>query len=260
MISVNYDGESVERAERPTGALWGRYSYGRYGTQTGLPRVLELLERHEVAATFFVSGWDVERDPELVRDIRDRGHEISGHGYLHEDFSTLTSAEQSKVLGQSEDAFDAVLGSRPVGWRAPGGLMTSETRALLAERGYTYDSSYCDDDLPYRVETPAGASLIELPVFQTASDRHYYEKRRSPDVVEQAWKSEFVSIYRIGGLFNLTLHPRGDFGSGRAVRLRAVDALLRTIKSYPRIWWTTCGELAQWAGDAANERIETWPT
>lgn len=259
VVTVNYDGESVERAERERGALWGRYSYGRYGTQTGLPRILELLDRHEVTATFFVPGWDVERDPDLVRDVRDRGHEIAGHGYLHEDFSQLSVAAQEEILTRSESAFEQVLGLRPAGWRAPRGMMTADTRSILADRGYRYDSSYCDDDLPYRVETAAGAKLIEIPVFETASDSHYYAKRRAPDVVIRAWKTEFISVYQVGGLFNLTIHPRGDVGSGRAVRLRAVDALLQTIKQYPRVWWTTCGNLANWALDDANTQVETWP-
>ncbi|MEZ4521694.1 MAG: polysaccharide deacetylase family protein [Thermomicrobiales bacterium] len=259
VVTVNYDGESVERREWPDGALWGRYSYGRYGTQTGTPRILDLLDRLQIRSTFFVPGWDVERDPDLVREIRDRGHEIAGHGFLHEDFSMLSPDQQDQVLARSEEAFDKVLGIRPAGWRAPHGLMTSETRAILAARAYRYDSSYCDDDLPYVVETENGERIIELPVFQTASDSHYYRLRRSPDVVQRAWRTEFISVYRIGGLFNLTLHPRGDVGSGRAVRLRAVEELLRLIQSYPNVWMTTCGELSAWAAGAGNNQIETWP-
>lgn len=259
VITVNYDGESVERSERPEGALWGRYSYGRYGVQTGLPRMLNLFERQQTPATFFVPGWDVERDPEVVRDIRDRGHEVAGHGYLHEDFSGLSAEQQRDALARSEATFEQALGIRPVGWRAPGGLMTSETRSILAERGYHYDSSYCDDDVPYRTESGDAGSLVEIPVFQTASDSHYYRLRRPPSVVEHAWRTEFVAIYRAGGLFNLTLHPRGDYGSGRAVRLRAVEAVIQLVLSYPRVWLTTCGELAAWVADPANDSIETWP-
>lgn len=256
VVTVNYDGESVERAERGSGALWGRYSYGRYGTQAGTPRILELLESLGIESTFFVPGWDAERDPELVRDIRDRGHEIAGHGYLHEVFSQLAVADQEQALERSESAFDTVLQIKPSGWRAPHGLMTAETRALLARRGYSYDSSYCDDDLPYRAESPDGAGLIEIPVFQTASDSHYYRLRRSPDVVERALRFEFEAVYQAGGLFNLTLHPRGDYGSGRAVRLRAIASLLRHLQRTPNVWWASCQGIAEWATEAP---IESWP-
>jgi peptidoglycan/xylan/chitin deacetylase (PgdA/CDA1 family) len=255
-VTVNYDGESVERAERGSGALWGRHSYGRYGTQAGTPRILDLLELLGIESTFFVPGWDVERNTELVREIRDRGHEIAGHGYLHEDFSQLEASEQERALERSEAAFDSVLQIKPSGWRAPHGLMTAETRALLARRGYSYDSSYCDDDLPYRAETADGAGLIEIPVFQTASDSHYYRLRRSPEVVERALRYEFETVYQAGGLLNLTLHPRGDFGSGRAVRLRAIEALLRHIQRTPNVWWANCRDVANWAAEAP---IITWP-
>lgn len=259
VVTVNYDGESVERGERPDGALWGRYSYGRYGVQAGLPRILAMLERLELAATFFVPGWDVERDPDIVRGIQAGGHELAGHGYLHEDFSLLSVEEQVQALERSEAAFENVLGIRPSGWRAPRGLMTGDTRRILVERGYRYDSSYCDDDLPYLAAGDGGARLVEIPVFQTASDSHYYRLRRPPEVVEWAWRQEFDAIYRIGGLLNLTLHPRGDFGSGRAVRLRAVERFLREIRHYPGVWFTTCGALADWALGPGSDALETWP-
>jgi peptidoglycan/xylan/chitin deacetylase (PgdA/CDA1 family) len=259
VITVNYDGESVERGERPEGALWGRYSYGRYGVQTGIPRMLELFARHRIRATFFVPAWDAERDPGVLREIAGAGHEIAGHGYLHEDFSSLAVDRQRETLTRSEAAFGDVLGSAPEGWRAPRGLMTSDTRAILCERGYRYDSSFCDDDLPYLVEEPAGNRLVEIPVFQTTSDSHYYRLRRSPDVVERAWRIELISVYQSGGLLNLTIHPRGDFGSGRAVRLRAVESFLNLLQGYPAVWMTSCGELAGWALDPSNGTLETWP-
>ncbi len=258
-IAVNYDGESLERLDRSKGALWGRYSFGRYGVQAGVPRILDLLAHHNLKATFFVPGWDAERDPDTVQGIHDAGHEIAGHGYLHEDFSSLQPENQIELFERSEAAFEAVLGRKPRGWRAPRGLMTADTRGILIERGYAFDSSYCDDDFPYLVENGDGRRLVEIPVFQTASDSHYYRVRRSPDVVERAWRTEFISVYQVGGLFNLTIHPRGDFGSGRAVRLRAVDGLLNTIKRYPGVWFTTCGELAGWALGPESEQIEVWP-
>ena len=258
VVTVNFDGESVDRKDVPEGGLWGRYAYGRYGEQMGAARILDTLARYGIHATFFIPGYDAERNPEIMERIGKAGHEIGGHGYLHEDFSSLVADEQRAVLERSEAALEAVFGSKPRGWRAPDGLMTAATRPLLIERGYEYDSSFCDDDLPYLVEDDNGGILAELPVFNTAGDKFYYEKRRLPSVVSAAWREEFSSVYEIGGLFNLVLHPRGDYGSGRGVRMTAVDDLLQAIGEYPRVWMTTCGELAGWLRERAGE-AQIWP-
>jgi peptidoglycan-N-acetylglucosamine deacetylase len=255
-ITVNFHGESIERRTMPDGPLWGRYSYGRYGAQIGVQRLLDLFADYGVRATFFISAWDAEHHPEAMARIAEAGHEVAGHGFMHEDFSTLDVEEQRAVLERSEEVFRRVFGVAPVGWRAPDGLMTRATRPLLAERGYRYDSSFCDDDLPYLVADEAGRRLAELPVFASASDRYYYTLRRSPEIVLRGWREDFEAVYGVGGLLNLTVHPRGDYGSGRGVRLRSVAALLHTTAETPRLWRVTCGEIADWLlqerGDGAT--------
>src|SRR5690606_24328574 len=147
---VNLDAESVEHATTPL-PLWGRMSHGRYGAQAGTKNLLKVLERHGVRATFFIGAWDALRYPALMEEIAAAGHEIAAHGYLHEDFSTLSAQQQRDILAKSEAVLEQVFGERPRGFRAPDRLMTSETRNILAERGYLYDSSYSDDDVPYAV-------------------------------------------------------------------------------------------------------------
>ena len=251
-VTVNFDGESVEQAVLPDQPLWGRYSYGRYGAQAGIGRLLDALARHGVHATFFIPGWDVERYPHVMERIA-AGHELAGQGYAHEDFSVLSPDDQRAVLERSEAAFEHAFGARPAGWRAPEGLMSLETRAILAERGYRYDSSYNDDDMPY-LAADTGGRLVELPVFWSSSDRNYYALYRPSHVVAAGLIEDFRAMYAVGGLFNVILHPRGDYGSGRAERIRAVDALLQAIRETPRVWLATCGEVANWALDPASTR------
>ncbi len=258
VVTVNFDAESVERRARPEGGLWGRYSYGRYGVRVGVRRVLDLLDRYGVRATFFIPALDVEAYPETMERIAAAGHEVAGHGYAHEDFSRLAPDEQRAVLQRSEAVFERVFGRRPIGWRAPDGLMNRQTRPILIERGYRYDSSFCDDDLPYLVKDDKGGLLVEIPVFAGASDRHYYQLRRPPWVVASAWKQEFRAVYAEGGLFNLTIHPRGDYGSGRAVRVLALETILQELRDSPRVWLTTCSEIADWVHRSAA-RWPVWP-
>lgn len=254
IVTVNFNGESVEQRAFPGQPLWGRNSYGRYGAQTGVDRLLAAFERHDMRATFFIPAWDVERYPDVMERIVAAGHEVAGHGYAYEDFSDLSLDEQTAILDRSEEIFRRALGTAPAGWRAPDGLMTSGTRGLLISRGYTYDSSFCDDDLPYLARNDDGQQLVEIPVFSGAGDRMYYTARRPPHAVARAWHEELAASFAAGALFNLNIHPRGDYGSGRAVRVRAVDSILQEMRELPRLWMTTCGEMAEYVLSRAGQK------
>ena len=154
------------------------------------------------------------------------------------------------MLEQSEAAFTTILGAKPAGFRAPERLMSRDTRRILAGRGYRYDSGYSDDDFPYLATDPdTQATLVELPVQEPWSDKTYYEKHRTPAAVQQAFVDEFQASAYEGGLFTLVLHPRGDYGSGRGLRTRAVEPVLQAIREQPNVWTPTCRELADWMLD-----------
>ena len=244
MVTVNFAGESVEHHAMAL-PLWGRYSHGRYGAQLGVYNLLELLARYGMRATCFIGGWDAERYPRAMAEIVAAGHEIAGFGYLHEDFSALSPGEQEEVLARSEHALAEVFGTKPAGFRAPGQRMTSETRGILASRGYRYDSSYSDDDRPYVVASD-GRRIAELPLQEPWTDQPYYEKHRVPRVVSESLVDEFDATYGVGGLFTLTIHPRGDYGSGRGARTRALEPVLRAFREHPRLWVATGAEIADW--------------
>lgn len=248
-VTVNFDAESVEHQTLDL-PLWGRDSHGRYGAQVGVFNLLDLFARHDVRATFFISAWDVERYPWAMAAIASAGHELAGHGYRYEDFSASSLAEQTAILERSEATFESAFGQRPLGFRAPGRRMSGATRALLAGRGYRFDSSYADDDRPYLAgDGDAGEDgrLVELPVHEPWSDRPYYERHRPPQRVAESWLDEFDATYAEGGLFTLEVHPRGDYGSGRGSRVRAIGSLLASFREHPGTWVATCGEIAGWS-------------
>src|SRR5580698_1097266 len=70
-------------------------SHQSYGPLVGVPRILDLLARHDVRATFFVPGYSAERYPEVVRSIAEAGHEIAHHSYFHE--NTVGMDEQTEA-------------------------------------------------------------------------------------------------------------------------------------------------------------------
>jgi peptidoglycan/xylan/chitin deacetylase (PgdA/CDA1 family) len=137
-------------------------SHQAYGPLTGMPRVLDLLQRTRPASDVLLPGYTAERYPDLLRRVRDEGHEIAHHGYLHEAIAGMTREQEADVLDRGLDALERVIGVRPVGYRARCGRTTYATAELLLDRGFDYDSSLMDADLPYELaERPgdgAGAS------------------------------------------------------------------------------------------------------
>jgi peptidoglycan-N-acetylglucosamine deacetylase len=93
-------------------------------------------------ATFFVLGWIAERLPRLVREIRDRGHEVASHGYGHEICSRCSTDFLKKDLARSRKLLEDITGTRVQGYRAPSFSTDDRVLRVIAEAGYLYDSSY----------------------------------------------------------------------------------------------------------------------
>jgi polysaccharide deacetylase family protein (PEP-CTERM system associated) len=104
--------------------------------------LLDLLDYYGVKATFFVLGWTAERNPDLVREIQRRGHEIASHGYDHELCSTLSRGALREDLYRSKALLEDITGAEVVGYRAPAFSITDEIMRILYELNYQYDSSW----------------------------------------------------------------------------------------------------------------------
>src|SRR5215467_7149429 len=124
-------------------------SHQSYGPLVGVPRILGLLERHGIRATFFVPGYSAHRYPDVVRAIAEAGHEIAHHSYFHENTAGMDAKTEAAMIDLGLRALHDVAGVRPDGYRAPLWEMNYHTPRLLAERGFSYDSSLMDSDHPY---------------------------------------------------------------------------------------------------------------
>jgi peptidoglycan/xylan/chitin deacetylase (PgdA/CDA1 family) len=233
-FSVNFDAESLDLHATSEKRLFGRFSYGRYGARAGFPRLLTLLERHGIAATFFVPAADAERHARLVRALLERGHEIAARGVSLEDLPKLGAAE-ADTLARSRDALARLTGSAPAGFRAPGNRLSVHTLGHLARLGFAYDASFQDDDYPYRFDLGGGRTLVEIPSCFALDDAPAYSGRHSHRRLMQTWRDEFDAMYEAGVLCPLTVHLRGDIGSTRAARIAALDEFLDYLKSRPGV-------------------------
>jgi len=228
-------------------------SHQAYGPLVGVPRLLRMLDHHQIRSTFFVPGYTAHRYPGIVRDIARAGHEIAHHGYLHEQPSAVDLAGQIDSLDRGLDALAEVAGVRPVGYRAPMWDLSWETPALLAARGFLYDSSLMDADVPYELSiTPgSGESIVEIPIQWALDDWEQYcflpdisgsGLIETPAKARELWTSEFEGLRDEGGCWVLTNHP---FLSGRPGRARQLGELMAEVMATPGVWVASLEEIAQ---------------
>jgi peptidoglycan/xylan/chitin deacetylase (PgdA/CDA1 family) len=180
----------------------------------GLERVVDVLARHGAVATFYVPGATVDEDPGRFRDIAAAGHEIAHHGYAHLPTRTLTADGEREELERGIDAL-ARIGVTPRGYRSPGWELTPVTLRLLAQGGFTWDSSLMGDERPYRL-----GSLVELPVHWRLDDVPYWTALRDPREVLASWTAEHDHA---DGHLTYTIHPEL---TGRGHRLTLLEGLL----------------------------------
>jgi peptidoglycan-N-acetylglucosamine deacetylase len=227
-------------------------SRGEFGV-VGAERVLRLLERHGIAATWFIPGHTIEAYPEICARIHRAGHEIGNHGYLHEPPATLARQQEEAVLLRGNAAIRRITGSDPRGYRSPSWDLSPHTIALLLAHGFLYDSSMmAHDALPYRARTGdrlpadgpptfgAATDLIEMPVSWSLDDYPHFEYFRGPahlqeglrrgaDVLDN-WVDDFryMAQTTAWGVLTYTFHPQVI---GRGHRMLVLDRLIEAVKA-----------------------------
>lgn len=246
-LSFDVDNELLQR-ENP---LPVPLSVGEYGATTSLPRILKLLDRHNVPATFFMPAMSGMLHPEMVPSIlARRRHEIGVHGWIHEFWPGIgDAAKEEKLLTQSIDYLTKVTGRRPVGVRAPGSGFSPQSFELIRKAGFLYDSSLLAADEPYEIESKGKPSgVIELPISEVDNDYPYYGETAngalpSPEAVFQVYKAEFDLAFAERTMFILTQHPHVG---GRRSRIVQLDRLITYIESKPGVWFATMEQVANY--------------
>ena len=238
--------DSVRRGDSPV-----TLSHGEFGPQVGAPRLLELLVREQIPATWFVPGHTLVTFPESIRAIVDGGHELATHGWYHEDLAELPRDEQRDIVERSRDAVREVTGAPPQGFRAPYWSLGSETLSLVQAAGYRYDSSLMSGDFhPHQVRlgdrhTVADGTrwgresgLLEVPVSWVLDDWPHFEPApergrdglSAPSKVLEIWTGElrWAWEHEPGGLLTITMHPECI---GRGHRMRMLEAFIAEAKT-----------------------------
>ncbi|WP_371227938.1 polysaccharide deacetylase family protein [Roseovarius sp. 2305UL8-3] len=222
-------------------------SYGGYEARVGIPKILEVLRRHEVRATFFITGWSIEAHPTTCETILNDGHEIAHHGYLHLRPDTADQATLEEEMDRGLEVMKRVLGVTPVGYRAPWGETSPENMELLKSRSIRYSSSFRDDIRPYRHLLASGPGPVEIPVNLSFDDWTYgLTHRTSPrpmfprQHVLDIWKEEFDQTHEWGGVTTMVMHPQV---TGRPMRINIMDQFLSHVRATGNTWIATGAEI-----------------
>ena len=253
-FNVSNSANQLARGDAAVVAMTG----GEFGAAQGLPRVLELLDRHDVPATFFVAGVADLVHPQMVPEIvKRKKHEIGLLGWSDENVAALESVEESRLLTRAIERLTASAGSKPVGARGPSGTVSAHTLGLLKKAGVLYDSSLQARDEPYEVLLEGQASgIVELPNNSYRNDQRFLTSGRtgpgllpSPELIFETFRDDFDLAYQEGTLFVLTLHPHVV---GMRSRILYLDQLVHYMKGKPGVWFATGDQIARYVKQQAG--------
>jgi peptidoglycan/xylan/chitin deacetylase (PgdA/CDA1 family) len=225
-------------------------SRGEFGGRVGVPRILRLLAREQIEATFYIPGHTVDSFPDVCAEIREAGHEIGHHGYLHESPVELDEQQEREVIEKGLAALQRIEVT-PAGYRSPGWDLSPNSVRLLQEYGFVYDSSmmatdykpyWCRrNDIAHRdrgYQWGEEVELVEIPVSWTLDDfpqMEYLPSLSRPglsgyDKTLGMWRTDFDYMLEEepDGVFCITFHPQVI---GRGGRMTILQSLITHMKA-----------------------------
>jgi hypothetical protein len=260
-------------------------SRGEFGATVGIPRILNILDRYDIKATFFVPGHTAEVFPDAVRDIFDRGHEVAAHSMYHAPYEVglamsgiepATPQQQRGYLEQQIEALEKVTGERPVGFRSPiGDWVGEDVPKHLIDLGFTYDSSLQGHDFvpyrlrigdeiqteePYTVRFGEPSSLLEIPLHWDTNDfaqfefLGYYLSGDNPWFSPSPFNTATQVMENFSGSFDYCYHnvPGGVWNTilhpqacGRDLKAAWLERLVQYLYEHSDVWFTTMREATE---------------
>jgi peptidoglycan/xylan/chitin deacetylase (PgdA/CDA1 family) len=246
-FTFDFDAEEVWIGEDPSNAEKpGILSQGTYGAKVAVPLVLDVLDRQDVRASFFIPGRVAERHPARVNEIVAGGHEVGHHGYTHTSPTKLSPDDEEQELVKGREVLQS-FGAEVVGYRSPSWDFSAATLGLLERYGFAYSSNLMDDIRPYRHE---GSSVVEVPIQWILDDAPHFwfdpaswtKKISTVEEVRSIWEHEVRGIRELGGAAIVTCHPQII---GRPGRIGLLDAFIGWVRELDDLWIATTGEIAE---------------
>lgn len=223
---------------------YGNESNYLFGIKAGAPRVVDLMAKYGVAATWTVAAQSLEAAPDIAKAITDLGHEPCSHGlrWVHQ-FKMDEEAERAFIRGAA-DSIEQTCGRRPAGWLSRY-FHTDETRRLLSEEGYRYHMDDYSSDVPFMA--PDQPDMVIVPYQLDTNDmKMWISPAYTPDMWLAYAKQTFDRLYLEGeetpAMMSLGLHLRII---GRPGRIWAFEEFLKHVAAYDDVWIATREDIAE---------------
>lgn len=217
-----------------------------YGSRAGIWRLLRTLRKHDAVATAFCCAVALEKNPAIADALVKDGHEIADHGLLWDTHTDKTPEQERELIVRSRDVIERLTGLRATTWYSRDGI-NPETRAFLAEQGFSYDSNSFNDDLPH-----LGADATGLPILPYAGDtndsgliRQFPTAASFADHLTGTLEMLLDDTRSGSSVLSVGLHPRLI---GRPSYIGALDRFLTEV-SDSGAWVATRNQIiAAWQG------------
>lgn len=219
-----------------------------YGVKEGIPRLLELFERKHVKVTSHMVGQAVERNPQLAREIVERGHEAAAHGQTWTPQFSMTPEEERASYEANVRSIERATGTRPVGFNAFWLRGTPRTLEILQGLGFTYHIDDVSRDEPFLIPVN-GKPFAVVPYTLHLNDIVQFEGRNaSAESFGRELKDEFDVLYAEAAtrrrMMSISTHDRI---AGRPSRVKVLEEFITYAQKQPGVVFMRKDEIARFA-------------
>jgi len=255
-ISMQFEaGAQADRgAESPFPKIDPKYDdlpaakWYEYGFKEGIPRLLDLFERRRVKVTSHMVGAAVDRNPQLAKEVVQRGHEASGHGQTWTPQYSMSRDEERASYEQNIQSILRATGTRPIGFNAFWMRGTPHTLEILQDLGFIYHIDDLSRDEPFLVSVK-GKPFVVVPYTLGMNDIVDYEARNfSTEAYASEVKNEFDLLYAEAEnrrrMMSVSAHDRI---AGRPARAKVLEDFIIYAQKHPGVAFLRKDEIARFA-------------
>jgi hypothetical protein len=280
LVAYSMRTKGIAAFSRRLWTVFTRFGLSEGRTRRSLVSMVDALRPYQAAPTFFIPASVLERSPSLIRRIQRAGAEIGIHGYVHNDYRTLSKDAQARQTRDAISVFDQAQ-VRYSGFRNPYLGWDERSLDVFRELGFTYDSNEAvlhdvldvNDLAPvladsferslalfqaipcteYNLRPHMEKDLLRIPI-SIPDDEMLFDRLRITDSRQlgDLWSEVMRRVFDAGGIYVLNLHPeRGVLARG------ALDALLRTSGQCALpVWVARLNDVSAWWRERATTSLQ----